>query len=350
MQFDLSDDQQLLRQSTRDFLAAEAPVEKTRRAMEDDPRGIEESLWRQVAEMGYVGLLLPAGVGGQGLGALELAVVLEEAGRVCLPGPLLDVVLAASVLAEAGGQEALLREVAAGTARVVIAREDAAFAGEAPTRTMLAGGRVKGTKHFVPFAASADALVVTTPDGPCLVRGPFPVTPTPTLDHAQRFATVTLDHPATRLGGPALLEPADRLAAVGAGAMLLGLMTKAFEMSHAYVQTREAFKRPIGTFQVIQHRLADMLMRVESTRSAVYRAAWCVDADDEATGLACASAKAYAGDAGRFVCGEAIQVHGGIGFTWELDLHWYFKRTKTLEQHYGSTEERLEAALAAVGY
>jgi len=93
-----------------------------------------------------------------------------------------------------------------------------------------------------------------------------------------------------------------------------------------------------------------MLLRVESTRSAVYRAAWCMDAGDPATDLAVASAKAYAGDAARFVCGEAVQLHGGVGFTWEVDLHWYFKRCKTLEAHYGSTEARLEEALTAAGY
>lgn len=350
MQFDLSDDQRLLRDTSRSFFAAEAPLEKTRRAMEEDPRGIEPELWRKLAEMGFVGLLLPPSVGGQGLGAVELAVVLEEAGRVCLPGPLLDVVLAANVLAEAGGQEALLREIAAGRTRAVIAREDAAFAGAAAPGAIFAAGRVRGTKHFVPFAPAADVLIVTTPDGPCLVREPVPRVPTPTLDHAQRFATVTLDHPATRLGPPTLLERTDRLAAVGAAALLLGLMSRAFEMAHAYAQTREAFRRPIGSFQVIQHKLADMLLRVESTRSAVYRAAWCLDAGDEAAALACASAKAYAGDAGRFVCGEAIQIHGGIGFTWELDLHWYFKRAKTLEAHYGSTEQQLDRALASVGY
>jgi alkylation response protein AidB-like acyl-CoA dehydrogenase len=161
---------------------------------------------------------------------------------------------------------------------------------------------------------------------------------------------VVLDHPAAWLGPPGLLEAADRLGAVGASAMLLGLMSRALEMTLEYVQTRRAFNRPIGSFQALQHRLADMLMRTESTRSAVYRAAWCVDSHDADAALACAAAKAYAGDAARLVCGESIQMHGGIGFTWELDLHFYFKRAKTLEQHYGSTEVQLERALAAAGF
>ena len=131
--------------------------------------------------------------------------------------------------------------------------------------------------------------------------------------------------------------------------MLLGLMSRCLELTIEYAHTRQAFRRPIGAFQALQHRMAEMLLRTESSRSAVYRAAWCFDTSDADTALACAAAKAYAGDAARLVCGEAIQMHGGIGFTWELDLHFYFKRAKTLELHYGSTEAQLERALAAAG-
>ena len=127
-------------------------------------------------------------------------------------------------------------------------------------------------------------------------------------------------------------------------------MSRCLELTIDYTQTRQAFRRPIGAFQVLQHRMAEMLLKVESTRSAVYHAAWCLDTTDAATPLACAAAKAYAGDAARLVCGEAIQMHGGIGFTWELDLHFYFKRAKTLEQFYGATEVQLENALVAAGY
>jgi alkylation response protein AidB-like acyl-CoA dehydrogenase len=350
MKFELSEDQTLLRDSTREFLTREAPPEKSRRLMEHDSRGFDPALWRAFAEMGYLGLILPPTAGGQGLGAIELAIVAEEIGRTCAPGPYLDVVLASAVLAAAGGRDALLRDVAAGKAIVTIARDEAVFAGGERVPARLAGGRIGGRKVFVPFAAAADALVVATDDGVALVDGPFDATAMPTFDLSQRFGAVTFDHPATRLGGAELFERADRLAAVGAGATLLGIMARLLETTVAYVQTRQAFRRPIGAFQALQHRLADMLLRVESTRSAVYRAAWCVDTDDAEVPLACATAKAYAGDASRAVCGEAIQMHGGIGFTWELDVHWYFKRAKTLEQHYGSTEAQLERALAAAGY
>ena len=350
MKFDLSDDQALLQSSTRDFFAKEFPLEKTRRVMEHDPRGFEPTAWRQIAEMGYPGLLVPEAQGGQGLGPVELAVVCEEAGRACLPGPLFDVQLAAATLAAAGKQDALLAEVAAGRKIVTIAWRNSPYAGEAKQTTHFAHGRVKGRKFFVPFAVAADALLVTTAEGLALVEGPFEATKLDTIDLAQRFGEVALDHPATLLGPTSLLERTDLLAAVGAGATLLGVMAKSLEITLGYLQTRETFKRAIGSFQALQHRTADMLLRVESSRSAVYRAAWCLAANDPDTALACATAKAYAGDAARLVTAEAIQMHGGIGFTWELDVHFFFKRAKTYEMHYGSTEAQLERVLAAVGY
>ena len=350
MKFELSEDQALLRQSTRDVLSSEWPIEKSRRIMEQEPRGYDLGSWRRFAELGYLGLTLPAAAGGQGLGAIELAIVLEEVGRACMPGPYLDVMLAGALLAAAGGQEQLLADIAAGTKLVTIAREDAPFSGDRHASPTCEGGRIRGTKYFVPFAAEIDALLVTAAPGVLLVHAPLEVTPLPTFDLAQRFGKVGLDHVATHLGPPTLLERVDQLAAVGAAATLLGVMARALEMTLEYVRTRHAFNRPIGAFQALQHRMADMMLKTESTRSAVYRAAWCFDTSDADTALACAAAKAYAGDASRLVCNEAIQMHGGIGFTWELDLHFYFKRAKTLEQHYGSTEAQLQRALAAAGY
>ena len=350
MKFELSEDQALLRQSTRDFLASEWPPERARQVMEHEPRGYAPADWERLAEMGYLGLILPASVGGQGLGGIELAIVLEEAGRACMPGPYLDGVLAAAVLAAAGGHDALLQDITAGKQLVTLAREDSPFRGITARPTRFEGGRVRGTKYFIPFAAQADALIVATPETLCLVTKPFDVVDMETIDPAQRFGEVTFDHSATTVGPASLLQRVDRLAAVGASAMLLGVMNRVLQMTLEYVQTRQTFKRPIGSFQALQHRLADMLLKTESTRSAVYRAAWCFDTNDADAPLACAAAKAYAGDAACLVCGESIQMHGGIGFTWELDLHFYFKRAKTLEQFYGSTEVQLERALAAAGF
>jgi alkylation response protein AidB-like acyl-CoA dehydrogenase len=350
MKFDLSEDQALLQSATRDFFAKEFPLEKTRRVMEHDARGFETPAWRQIAEMGYPGLLVPDAAGGQALGPIELAIVCEEAGRVCIPGPLFDVQLAATTLAAAGKQDALLRALCAGEKIVTIAWRNSPYAGEAKQTTHFVNGRVKGRKYFVPFAAAADALLVTTNEGLALVEGPFETTALPTVDLAQRFGEIQLDHAATLVGPLSLLDRTDQLAAVGASATLFGIMAKSLEITLGYLQTRETFKRPIGSFQALQHRMADMLLRTESSRSAVYRAAWCLAAGDPETALACATAKAYTGDAARLVCAETVQMHGGIGFTWELDVHFYFKRAKTYEMHYGSTEAQLERVLAAVGY
>ena len=350
MKFELSEDQELLRRATRDFLAGACPMEKSRQVMEHEARGFDAGQWSQIAEQGYLGLVVPPAGGGQGLGPIELAIVAEELGRACLPGPHLDVMLAADLLARARGQDALLKDVTAGKAVVTIARDDSPFNGTTAAVTRIEGGTLRGRKFFVPFAAEATALLVTTPDGVALAKGPFDTTALPTLDPGQRFGVVQLEQPAAIVGPTSLLERTDRLGAVAAGAMLLGLMTRCLEMTLEYVGTRQAFKKPIGSFQALQHRLADMLLRTESTRSAVYRAAWCLDANDADAPLACAAAKAYAGDAARLVCGEAIQMHGGIGFTWELDLHFYFKRAKTLEQFYGSTETQLARAAAAAGF
>jgi len=348
MRFELSEDQRLLRDSTRDFLAAELPLEKSRSIAEHDPRGFDRAAWPRLAEMGYLGLHLPSSVGGQGLGMVELAIVLEEMGRACAPGPYLDVCLAASLLHLAGGQERLLGEIAAGDKIVTIAREDGAFGAVRPA-VALEGGKLRGRKYFVPFAAEAQVLLVTHPDGVCRVDGPFSSAPLPTVDLYPRFARVEFDHAAEQVAAPAIVERLDPVAATAAAAALLGVMSRAFEITLDYVKTRRAFGRPIGSFQALQHRLADLLVRVESTRSAVYRAAWCLDQGEADAPLAAASAKAYAGDAARLVCAEAIQMHGGIGFTWELDVHLFFKRAKTLESHYGSTETQLARALAAAG-
>ena len=350
MKFELSEDQQLLRDSTRDFLAKEHPLERSRRIMEHEPRGYDAAGWPKLAEMGFLGLHLPAAAGGQGLGAIELAIVLEEIGRACFPGPYLDVALAAALLAAGGGREALLEEIAAGEKIVTIAREDSPYAGQSDAGVRYERGRLSGTKYFVPFAAEAQSLLVSTPGGVVLAEGPFELAPLPTLDPSQRFARVTFDGPAEIVtNDAAILSRQDDLTAAAAAAALLGVMSRAFEITLEYVKTRQAFGKPIGAFQALQHRLAEQLVRVESTRSAVYRAAWCLDHDAEQAPLAAASAKAYAGDAARLVCGESIQMHGGIGFTWELDVHFFFKRAKTLETLYGSTEAQLERALRAAG-
>jgi hypothetical protein len=215
MRFELNEDQALLQRSTRDFFAAEYPLEQSRRLMEDDPRGFDDAAWGRLAEMGYLGLTVPTEQGGQGLGAIDFAIVLEEAGRQCIPGPLLDAGLAADLLAR-GGEDARLADLLAGRRLVTIARRGALFGATPGDAPVVADGRIRGTSSFVPFATAADALIVVAGDALVLADGPFDVTPLPTIDPAQRFGRVDFEHAVTALGPATLLEDTDRLAAVGA--------------------------------------------------------------------------------------------------------------------------------------
>ena len=199
MRFELSDDQQLLRSSTRDFFTKAAPLEQSRRVMEHEPRGFEAPQWRQLAEMGYVGLVVPGELRRPGA-RRRRARRRRRGGRPRLPAGSVArrACSRAALLAAAGGQDELLapgvRGHKAGHDRARTTRRSRAAAEPA---ARFESGRVRGTKYFVPFAAAADALCVVTPEGVALVSGPFDVTPTPTIDLAQRFATVTLDHAAT---------------------------------------------------------------------------------------------------------------------------------------------------------
>jgi alkylation response protein AidB-like acyl-CoA dehydrogenase len=353
MRFELNEDQALLKNSTREMLESESPIADSRTVMEDTSEGFSKKLYAEFGELGYASLLLSEENGG--MGAIAFTVVLAEMGRVALPGPFLDLSLAARVLEGCSGEAAASWRdgVSSGEKIVVLARgERLRSVDPAPPEARCEGGRVTGAKTFVPFGASADALLVETQQGIALVERPdsgWDASDQATFDHAQRFVQIALDSPGTLVAEGAeasrLLEDADRLGALGAAAMMLGSMERSLELAVEYTSEREAFGVPIGSFQALQHRAADMFIKTESTRSSVFRAAWAEDhAKDEAAYLT-AVAKAYAGPAGRFVCGQAIQLHGGVGFTWEYDVHIHLKRVKTLELFHGSTRLQVEKTL-----
>jgi alkylation response protein AidB-like acyl-CoA dehydrogenase len=274
-------------------------------------------------------------------------------GRVAFPGPYLDWVLAIEALRGCRDAERELRDRAvAGQALVILARREGTGNQPESAQVEFTQGRVRGTKTFVPFGAAAEILLVTTGAGLVAAERPdsgWSTSALPTLDHAQRFVEIELDSPARLLADASrtaqVLAEVDRVAAVGAAACLLGLMERALEMTVAYTMERKAFGAPIASFQALQHRCADMLLKTESSRSAVFRAAWAADSSPADFPYLAAVAKAWSGDSARFVCGEAVQLHGGVGFTWEYDPHIYLKRAKTLEQFYGSTRDQIETAL-----
>ncbi len=355
MQFYLDDDRELQRSSTRELLEKESALPESRATMEETPEGYSKSLYAKLGELGYPGLLLSDEEGG--MGAVAFAAVLQEMGRVALPGPFLDLALAVHVLSGCTGERAAhwLGRARAAEALVVLARSEDPTRSDAGTPAVrFENGRVRGTKTFVPFGAHAEALLVETLDGLALVEQPgsgWNAVDLTTLDHSQRFAEISFDEPAVLVAdadrSAELLDDADRLGALGASALLLGLMERALEMTVSYTSERQAFGVPIGSFQALQHRCADMLLQVESARSAVYRAAWTEEHEPEEAPYLVSVAKAWAGPAARAVCGQAIQLHGGVGFTWEYDPHIFLKRAKTLEQFHGSTRSQLEAALTS---
>ena len=363
MDFGFSEDQEMLRSSVRDYLRAEAPASYAR-AMMTDAVGSTEKVWRGISELGWLGLAVPETYGGSGLGLLDLAIVMEEAGAVVFPGPLMSTICLGTPALVAAGSEAqkqrYLPELAAGKLRVTLAVAEAAgiWSEAAVGVTAKREGSsilLSGEKLFVPDARSADVILVAAKlEGKialfALPRDAAKITPLSTIDETRKLDVVTLENVRIGddavLGGGALEAGAlDRLidiARVLVAAEMCGAADASLKLSVEYVQIRKQFDRAIATFQAIQHKLADMKVALENARSLVYYAAWALDSRAEDERLAAAMAKAYASDACTKIAGDAIQVHGGIGFTWEHDLHLYFKRIKSNELTYGDASANRE--------
>src|SRR2546428_1739726 len=370
MNFSFSSDQQLLKNSARAFLD-EHMKPATVRLLWDDPRGESEALWKEMGELGWLGLSLPEAHGGSGLGMVETAILLEEMGHAALRGPYLPTVLAARAIEEAGPNAQRMRwlsAIATGEARATLALLDADLDWRPEgTRTRAeksaTGWTLSGTKRFVPWAHVADVLLVParTPDGLTLflvdpAAAGLTLEPAQVMDGTTRLVTVTLD--ATPVGGDGVLGAAGqagpvlasllRRGAVGAAAAMLRAARRCLDIAVGYAKGREQFGQPIRSLQAIRPKCAEMLPEVRDSHAAVYYSAWALDARAEDAELAASVAKAYVGDAARRVCGEAIQVHGGIGFTWEDDLHLYFKRAKALEAMYGDADYHREQIVRRV--
>lgn len=365
MDFALSADQQLLRNSARAFLDEHCTPARVR-SLADDPRGESEATWKEIAQLGWLGLALPEAHGGSELGMVETVVLLDEMGRAAYPGPYLPTVLAGRAIARAGTaaqQREWLPAIATGEARATVAFLDAeldwnlATATRTTAKRTASGWVLSGVKQLVPWAHVANVLLVParTDEGLSLFLVPastpgLRLSPVTAMDLTTRWSTLALRETTLPVdavlgesgGAQALLEDLARRGAVGAAAEMLGAARRCLDMSVAYAKVREQFGQPIGSFQAIRHKCAEMLLEVENSHAAVYYAAWALDAEAEDAALAASVAKAYVSEAARKVCGEAIQVHGGIGFTWEYDLHLYVKRAKGLEPMYGDADHHRE--------
>ena len=336
-----------MRETARSFLARASPPAYVR-AMIDDPRGFTDEWWAQVSELGWPGLLVAEELGGAGLGLVDLIVLQEETGRLPLPGPVLSSVVGATLAAARLGEESLLRELAGGGRRGTVALEeggagDPLEAVAVTARPRRGGWVLDGTKPLVLDGHTADFALVAArdPDGLAvfLVEGPGGV-PVPALDVTRKMARLELDgRPARRVGPPGdqravLARVADDVA-VALCAETVGAAERALQLAVEYSRSRVQFDRPIGSFQAIRHKIVDMLHQVELARVGTHWAAWASDVDDPQREAAAAMCKAFVAEAANLVTGESIQVHGGVGFTWDLDCHLLFRRVKQNDALFG---------------
>jgi alkylation response protein AidB-like acyl-CoA dehydrogenase len=365
MDFGFNEEQELLRSTARKFLENECTSEIVRKRMAE-PDGVTGELWAKVAEQGWLGLIYPEEYGGSGLGFVDLSVLMEEMGRAVMPGPFFSTVLQGGLaILEAGSpaqRKAWLPKVAGGEAKVALAWTEPSARWDAAGVTTVArksgaGWVLHGTKLFVLDAHIADALVVVARVGesrkpeegislflvPKTARG-LAVTLLPTMDQTRKLCEVTLADvsvPSDALLGAegAAWAPLSRVverATTALCAEMCGGAQRVLDMTTDYAKIRIAFGRPIGSYQGVKHKAADMLVDVENAKSLTYYAAWAVDENVPEAPLAVSMAKAYVSDAYRKVAGAGIQLHGGIGFTWEHDLHLYFKRAKSSEFTFGA--------------
>jgi len=364
MDFGFSQEQDLLRSTARKFLENECTSTFVRARMAE-PAGVTDDFWMKLAEQGWLGLIYPEEYGGSGLGFVDLTVLMEEMGRCVMPGPFFSTVLLGGLaILEAGSPEQKkewLPKIAAGQAKATLALTEPNARWDAAGVTVTAkegkGGFVlNGTKLFVPDAHLADVSVVVArtaegkspEDGVSLFLVPkgtkgVEVKLLPTMDQTRKLCEVTLKDAAvpagallgTKGGAWTTLARVLQRATVALCAEMCGGAQRVLDMTTEYAKIRVAFGKPIGTYQGVKHKAADMLVDVENAKSLTYYAAWAADENSPETALAISMAKAYASDAYRKVSATGIQLHGGIGFTWEHDLHLYFKRAKASEFTFG---------------
>src|SRR5215211_7567826 len=326
MNFDFTDEQRTIKATARELLAERSPFERVRAAAEAGR--YDDALWRELCELGWPGIAVAEEHGGQGLGTVELAVLLEELGYAVAAVPLLGSALAALAIEQAGDGEQRARWL------------PGLASGELT-------GALGGVRDAIADAADADVIVLVEAGAPRVVaRADADVEVVDAIDPTRRYARVRGDGPA--LGGD--VDAALGRAGGAVAAEVVGVCQRALDMTVGYVSERKQFGVPVGSFQAVGHRCAQMLLHTEGARSATYFAAWAADAAQDRLAEAAGLARAAAGEAGREVTAGAIQAHGGIGFTWEADVHWLFKRAQMDAALLGSAaghRARLARAVAA---
>lgn len=370
MQFAFTEEQDQLRDFVRQFMEEKSSEATVRELMETES-GYDEAVWSQMAEqLGLQSLIIPEEHGGQGFSWVELIIVLEEMGRSLLCAPFFSTaVLATSVLLEAGDDVAAsdyLPQIASGEliATVALTEENGRWDESGVTATATADGdnwSIDGAKHYVLDGHSAGLLIVAARtdagislfavdgDASGLTR-----TPLATMDQTRKQAKIDLSGTPGRLigidgaGWDTIVKVLD-LAAVALAAEQVGGAQMVLDMAVEYAKVRVQFGRPIGSFQAIKHKCADMLLQVESAKSAAYYAAWCAAEDNDELAAMASLAKSYCSEAYFHAASENIQIHGGIGFTWEHPAHLYFKRAKSSELLFGDPTYHRELLAQRIG-
>jgi alkylation response protein AidB-like acyl-CoA dehydrogenase len=356
MQFGLSESQEFLKDSARKFFAGECPSAEMRRLMETDT-AYDAELWSKLTDQGYTGIIFPEEYGGVGLGQVELMLLMEEAGRALLPGPFFSTVVLAGSVLDAVCTPALkgkyLAPICRGEVRATVAILEAnASWNSRDVQLNAANGKLNGEKFFVPDAAVANFIIVVAGNGVFLVdskAASLKISPMSGMDLTRKLYVVEFRNtPAEELGSVAQLPRAFDIATAALSAELVGGMQRTLEITVEYAKTRKQFGKPIGSFQAVQHQCADMYLETESSRSAVYYAGWALEEKAPDAATAVSIAKMYASDAGRTVGNRGIQIHGGMGFTWENDVHLYYRRAKASETAFGDATFHRERIASAV--
>ena len=375
MDLSLSEQQEMLKKMAHDFMVKECPKTHVRE-MEEDPKGYSPELWRKMADLGWMGLVIPEKYGGMGYGFLDLAVLLEEMGRALLPGPFFSTaVLGTLPILFAGSEEQkqdLLPRIAQGQLILTLALTEPSASWEASGVELkgAASGKdfvLNGTKLFISNAHVADYLVTVARTGEgrgqrgislFLVDAKSPGITCTMLKTIASDRQCEVQFKNVRVPGKDLLGPLNRgwpivtkvleQAAVADCAQMVGGAQQVLEMAVAYAKDRVQFGRPIGSFQAIQHKCANMVTDVDGARFIAYQAAWRI-----AEGLPCAMeasmAKAWVSDAYRRTCAEGHQVHGGIGFTKDHDMQLYYRRAKAMEVAFGDADFHRELVAQKLG-
>jgi len=331
MHFGFNDEQRAIKETAREMLAKRSPMSKVREAAES--RSYDDALWSEISELGWPGIAIAEEHGGQGLGLMELTILCEELGYACAPTPFLSNAVAGLIVAQAGSdeqQDRWLPGVASGEARgaseLTAPEEESLVADAEGAAFLVLSEGDEGARIVEPGAAEAE--------------------PVELIDATRAFARVSAEDGDPLPGG---VEEAIDRALVALAAELVGVSQRALEMAVDYAKEREQFERPIGAYQAVSHRCAGMLYETEEARSLTYYAGWCADAEPESLAMASSMAKARASDAAWRVTADALQVLGGIGFTWEHDLQFLLKRAKVDGRLLGDARRHRERVASLAG-